>query len=226
MCFQVLIWRVMPNLPSEIVFASLLTYSTRATTADELRARNVMLDLKGGRRYTPELTVCQRVAQRLLEFKDLPEFLGLFGPDVLAIPIPSSSLKQPGSLWIPHDLALALKEVHLVEEVHTLVQRVSPLPKSAISRAEDRSKAIDHYNSVQVSKGLQLPDSILLVDDVITRGATMLGVAARVMEAFPGVPIFGFAAIRALSPPTEFKTLLAPCRGRIQLSGDHTFRRP
>jgi len=217
----------MPNLPSEIEFCALLSYATFPTTDDEKRAKAVSLDLKQGKRYgNPPQTICQRVAQRVLDLRDSPEFLGFFGPDVLAIPIPSSSLKQPGSLRIPYELGLALREVGLVGEVLELAERMSALPKSAASLPGKRSKAIDHFNTVQVTKKLIAPSWILLVDDVITRGATMLGIAGRVMEAYPGIPVLGFAAMRALSQPDPFVRLVDPCRGRVSLSGDQTFRRP
>lgn len=217
----------MPNLPSEIEFCALLSYATNPTTDDEKRAKAVSLDLKQGKRYrNPPQTICQRVAQRVLDLRDSPEFLGFFGPDVLVVPIPSSSLKQPGSLRIPHELGLALREVGLVGEVLELAVRMSALPKSAVSLPGNRSKAIDHFNTVQVTKKLIAPSSILLVDDVITRGATMLGIAGRVMEAYPGIPVLGFAAMRALSHPHPFERLVDPCRGRVTLSGDQTFRRP
>lgn len=124
----------MPNLPSEIEFCALLSYATKATSDEEKHAKKISLDLKQGKRYSnPPQTICQRVAQRVLDIRDSPEFLGFFGPEVLAIPIPSSSLKKPGSLRIPYELALGLRELGLVGEVLELAERVSALPKSAAS---------------------------------------------------------------------------------------------
>jgi hypothetical protein len=217
----------MPNLPSEIAYCSLLSYPTHPNTRDEQHAKDVSVDLKQGRRYTnPPCTISQLIAQRVLEQRDLPAFEGFFGPDVLAIPVPSSSLKRPGSLWIPQDLAYALKDAGLVGDVMPLLERTTALPKSAFSLASERSKAMDHYGSVQVSMKLIAPSSILLVDDVITRGATMLGVAGRVMESYPSMLVQGFAAMRAVSNQGEFKSLMDPCCGKVTLQGDQTRRRP
>lgn len=217
----------MSILPSELAFCCLLSYPTRPSTELGVHAKNVSLDLKQGRRYTsPPLTISQLIAERVQQRREHQAFSGFFGPDVLAIPIPSSSLKRPGSLWIPMELALALKALGLVGEVLPLLERTIALPKSAFSLASERSKAIDHYNSVTLSKALIAPSSILLVDDVITRGATMLGVAGRLVEEYPNVQVKGFAAMRAVTNPDEFQNLLDPRKGKISLLGDQTIRRP
>ena len=74
---------------------------------------------------------------------------------------------------------------------------------------------------------LSKPDEIILVDDVVTRGATLLDAANRLADAFPETPIRAFAAMRTISNPEEFNELYDPCVGTIDLreSGD-TLRRP
>lgn len=219
----------MPSLPSELAFASLLSYVPRLpdSAPEEMRkAKDVMWQLKNGKRYRPDLTICRLIAQRLYERRSSPVFNGFFGPEVVAVPVPSSSLKKPGSLWIPLELATELKEAGLVGEVEELALRTSALPKSATSSPKERSRAIDHYGSIEVAPKLLGSRPILLVDDVLTRGATMLGVAGRVLETYPESPVFGFAAMRAISDPKDFKGLVSPERGWIYLKGDQTLRRP
>ena len=217
----------MPNLPSKLAFSALLSYSTHPESPDQHTARNVMLDLKQGRRYQdPPISICQLIAKRLLDRVRDGEFPGFFGPEVTAVPVPSSSLKKPGSLSIPRDLAAALEEVGLVGEVLSLVERTVALPKSATSRAQDRPKAIDHYNSLEVITGLLPPTKLLMVDDVVTRGATLLGTAGRVRDAYPDVPILAFSAMRAISEPSEFRGLVDPVVGTITRRGAYTHREP
>lgn len=218
----------MPNLPSKLAFASLLSYTPHPETPEQHTAREVMLDLKQGRRYrNPPISITQLVAKRMLERVRAGEFPGLFGGEVTAVPVPSSSLKKPGSLSVPRDLAMALQEVGLVGEVLDLVERHEALPKSATSRAEHRSKAADHHRTLTAVQNLLPPSAILLVDDVVTRGATLLGTAARIQDAYPGVAIRAFAAMRTMSEPKEFKALLDPAVGAITLvSGGGTRRVP
>lgn len=65
-----------------------------------------------------------------------------------------------------------------------------------------------------------------LTNDVIRRGATLLGIAGRVKETYPNLTVQGFAAMRAISDSNKFKRLLDPCKGVVRLSGDQTLRRP
>ncbi len=60
----------------------------------------------------------------------------------------------------------------------------------------------------------------------MTRGATALGAANRIKEAFPNAKIRVFAAMRTISNPYEFSSFIAPCTGKIKLAGTETFRRP
>lgn len=46
---------------------------------------------------------------------------------------------------------------------------------------------------------LLVPTRVLLVDDVVTRGATLLGAASRIKEAFPDCEVRGFALVRTES---------------------------
>jgi orotate phosphoribosyltransferase len=60
----------------------------------------------------------------------------------------------------------------------------------------------------------------VLIDDVITRGRTLLAAAARVREALPGAKIRAFALLRTMGF-SGIKNLLEPCRGEIRwMDGD------
>jgi len=78
-----------------------------------------------------------------------------------------------------------------------------------------------------VQKDLDSVQDILIVDDIVTRGATLLGAANRLRESYPGVPIKAFAAIRTVSTPSDFRDLIQPLRWTITLRPDgSTLRRP
>jgi len=69
---------------------------------------------------------------------------------------------------------------------------------------------------------------IVLVDDIITRGATVLGAANKLAEAFPDSRIRAFAAVRTVSDPSDFEALFDPVIGSVQYSPttEGTIRRP
>lgn len=88
-------------------------------------------------------------------------------------------------------------------------------------------KPIEHYNSMAVKETLDDPKEILLIDDVITRGATLLGAANKLADAFPNAQIHALAFMRTKSDPAEFVRILDPCKGKILLREDgSTIRNP
>jgi len=52
---------------------------------------------------------------------------------------------------------------------------------------------------------LMAPASIVLIDDILTRGHTFLGAAWRLHEAFPETKIVAFAAMRTISKEKELR---------------------
>ncbi|HEX4266428.1 MAG TPA: hypothetical protein VHY36_00975 [Steroidobacteraceae bacterium] len=81
---------------------------------------------------------------------------------------------------------------------------------------------LEHYASFSLEGPLGVREHrgnvsrLTLVDDVITRGRTLLAAAARIHAAFPGAEVSAFALLRTLDP----------CEGDVRwISGDAR-RRP
>ncbi|MCS7145349.1 MAG: hypothetical protein RMJ28_07030 [Nitrososphaerota archaeon] len=55
----------------------------------------------------------------------------------------------------------------------------------------------------------------MLVDDIITRGHTVLGGAWRIAEAYPNSIIVAFALFRTISEQRDFRKILEPVRGEV-----------
>lgn len=66
------------------------------------------------------------------------------------------------------------------------------------------------------------------IDDIMTRGATLMGAANRLNDAFPNAHIRAFAAMRTISNSDEFHEMYTPCVGVItyRSNQDDTIRRP
>jgi Na+/citrate or Na+/malate symporter len=60
-----------------------------------------------------------------------------------------------------------------------------------------------------------MPERILLVDDVITKGRTLIAAATRVHEAFPQAPICAFALLRTMGLVAESLGSSIPAWGRF-----------
>ena len=66
--------------------------------------------------------------------------------------------------------------------IEECLKRVKPLPKTTTSLAENRPNAAQHYDSIEVQTILSEPNELLLVDDIVTCGATMLGIANKLQD--------------------------------------------
>ena len=114
----------------------------------------------------------------------------------------------------------------LGRETLPLIARIRPVAKSAYAAPAERPDAVEHHDSMDVQRTLVTPRRILLVDDVVTRGATLLGAASRLLEAVEHSDVRAFAFIRTISPG-EVEDVRDPCEGWIErVAGGGTVRRP
>lgn len=213
---------------SQLEFSALLSYAPRGESAEIRHSKDVMIKLKkDGFVGEPPVLMSQWVAQTIQRSRATLPFASFFQPNTTLVPIPKSSLMQPNTLWVPLRIATALVGMGLGKEVVSSLVRDKPVPKAALSMPSDRPTAIEHYDSMSVQGRLSKPEEILLVDDVITRGATILGAANRLADVFPQTRIRAFAAMRTISNPDEFDKVYVPCVGTIELwESGGTLRRP
>ncbi len=157
-------------------------------------------------------------------------FASFFQNDPILVPVPGSSLTLEDSLWVPNRIATAMVREGLGKGVVAFLVRKSPVRKSAYSKASERPKVTDHFNSMDVQTVISQPPprEIVLVEDIITRGATLLGAANRLVEVLPSATIRGFAAVRTISNATDFEAMSRPVMGTVQHrpEKDDTIRRP
>jgi predicted amidophosphoribosyltransferase len=100
------------------------------------------------------------------------------------------------------------------------------VPKSATAAAGQRPGPDKHYNSLAVAPNVNLlVASITIVDDVITRGATLIACYARLREIYPQTPIQCFSLIRTMSN-VEVDSVLDPVAGIVTYHGGSLHRHP
>jgi hypothetical protein len=88
------------------------------------------------------------------------------------------------------------------------------------------ARALDHFESMSVSSSLLAPRRVLLIDDFVTRGATLIGAASRIRAVLPDCEVLGFALVRSMTDG-EITTIRDPCVGSIELKPDgESARRP
>jgi len=149
------------------------------------------------------------------------------------VPVPGSAPAARAS-WVGERLAWCLREIGLASEVWPILQRRQAVRKSAFAPAGERPSLFEHYASFAVERGDwgRVPRGLTrevgsrwlrltLVDDVVTRGRTLLAAAARLREAFPAAEIRAFALLRTLAQHEELCRLLDPYEGEVRwISGD------
>jgi len=139
------------------------------------------------------------------------------------VPVPGSAPVQRPD-WVGARVAWCLREMGLAAEVWPLLRRREAVKKSAFATAGGRPSVLEHYASFTVgrapSSGVSVsaanPLRLTLVDDVITRGRTLLAAASRLREAFPSADICAFALLRTLNRDEMLHQVLDPCEGEIQ----------
>lgn len=138
------------------------------------------------------------------------------------IPVPGRAPRFKNSLWVPHVLCSQLGR-YLGLPVDEVLARERPVRRSRGARAVDRPSPVDHYRSLSVCSLIPPPGPVILVDDVITRGSTLLGCYARLKDAYPDLEIRCFAMVRTESF-SQVEQFFDPRCGVIYYDGGNNVR--
>ena len=195
------------NLQS-LEFGSCFSYTPRPTSPD-----NTNLDLmKKTKDYTillkqdhmvhvknegdmPMTSYVVKIISK--HFSTLP-FADFFKDYTVLVPVPSSSLMTYDALWVPRRIADAMVSVGIGNEVAPILKRSKSIPKSSISISSERPSPLMHYESLTAEPTIIDIHNVVLIDDVITRGSTMIGCANKLSDENPGLKIRGFSMIRTI----------------------------
>jgi adenine/guanine phosphoribosyltransferase-like PRPP-binding protein len=202
-------------------FCACYIYSPRGEALISEGSRLLRARLKAGDpEWLPKYAghVCEQVIRQR-------QFPGLFGVDVILVPVPGSTPSATGS-WAAERLAIALKGVGLARTVWAGLHRRFPVRKSATALTGERPTVQQHYDSFSVARSPTTPERIVLVDDVITKGRTLLAAAARLHDAFPNADIRAFALVRTMGFLSDVNRLLEPCQGIVRWAGGDARREP
>jgi phosphoribosylpyrophosphate synthetase len=201
-------------------YGALFAYSPYGTTADERLSRSYRTAVKGDESILiegNEVPMSKVVAMTVLEMRKSLPFGRIFDDNPVLVPATSTSLMKPDSLWVPLRIANALQEFGLGSQVSTCLRRTHPLPKAATSSSGNRPSAAEQYASQEVQKLIDEPKSIVIVDDVVTTGATLVGSAKLLAEVFPQTKISAFASLRTVTRPINFRGIEHPVFDEITL---------
>lgn len=200
-------------LPS-IVFGSVLAYSPRPSDEEGERSREVCHRIKQDQFWKGKRLIPFAIS-RLQEVLT-PELQDILAGDVVLVPAPRSapfSPEQKNVLWVPERICKGLLEAGFGASMAPLLIRKTPVEKSAYMARGQRPSLEEHYRSMEVDPRVTPIGRITIVDDVVTKGSTLLAAATLLAQKFPTAEIRGFALIRTKG--WSFEKILEPVCGRI-----------
>ena len=148
---------------------------------------------------------------------------GILGPRATLVPMPRHVPNRPLEQWPSHLLACEMVSHRLGCQVVPMLERSTRVPKSACAQGKaGRPTALTHYKSFRVRPPSVLdatPEKIVIVDDVVTLGATMLAAISAVANEYD-VPVCGFAAVRTAKPNQPIERVPDPELCELRLLPD------
>ena len=156
-----------------------------------------------------------------------PDLRRSFGERALLVPVPASA---PRASTLPDSaqrIAAALFHAGFGGGVRPLLLRQSAVRKSATAPAGARPTVAQHYASFEIADpALAGVDEIVLIDDVVTRGRTLLAAACRLRTVFPQARIGAFTLMRTMGFVAGVADLVDPCIGEIRWRRGDAVREP
>ena len=202
--------------PSKLVVGSALIYPSRGISPASQEAKGfIQYDVKQAKEDRDKKAVKKVLAY--LEQQNGPVKALLTDTDIL-IPVPRSALRLRGSLWPAERIAHALHHEGIGHQIVPLLHRHEAVPRSSsLSSGDKRPDPNRHYDSLKLVwqdalyRGKEVR-KLILIDDVVTRGSTLIGCAAHLRNAFPDADVQAFTLARTETDAdlNTTKEMLAP----------------
>jgi hypothetical protein len=209
--------------PSELRFAALLVYSPDGEEEISRRSAKAVADIKN---CVPDYM--ERIDLRFEEAIEAGKFRHFLGDDVVLVPAPRSApFRTKDAAWPARRICDVLASRRLCAGVENWLERHTVVRKRSLTRRGIERPGPDQHEATLrcVDVLVPPPAHITIVDDVVTRGATLLACARVVAARFPTTEVRALAVVRTMSKQ-EIPSMLAPVEGRIWLQNGVPRRDP
>lgn len=203
--------------PSELKASSFLVFNPKNRFPESDLAKKSHALCMSAKAQTQQWMERNRVAERLAGYLGSAIPRSHFPENATLVPIPGHApLSDPKGHWTARDICTELVANGLADQCLELVVRRTKVNKSAFSKPDERPTWETHYDSFRVESDMSAGDNIILVDDVLTRGATLIGAATRLRKAFPRCSVYAFCLFQTWSD--EVTSIIYPLFGDITVS--------
>jgi len=201
-----------------IGFGTYYSYYPNGTSDVSRQSRLLCARVKTGHRKW-----VKRYAARVRELTQSDDRWDELFRGAILVPIPPSI---PGRFSAVGMLAGVICACGLAMSVWDGLSRRAAVKRSSTAWKWQRPTVEQHFASLAFVPASKAPTRITLVDDVITKGRTVMAAALRVRAAYPRVPICAFALLRTVGLGSELASVRDPCLGTIRWNGEDVCREP
>ncbi len=185
----------MGQLPDHCHCASLFPYLPQKRNGGDRgnKLRRLCWALKNGDRKAVSWVV-----DRVLQLAQSPPLNGIVTADSVLVPVPGHAPHRRGSVWPTWALTRWMVARGLAESDETMPKRWTVVTRSATAATDQRPMAINRLQSFRVDSPFAPPHQIVLLDDAVTTGATMLAGVSAISGAMADLRVCGFAFFRTV----------------------------
>jgi len=206
----------------KIAFASCYVYSPGGAGAVAERSRLLCSLLKSADTHFMQ-KYAARVSQQVAAHEPLADY---FDGAPVWVPVPGSAPVVSDTRTVAETLSEALVNAGVGRDIWTGLCRRRAVRKSATSCPGKRPTVGAHFESFAIAMDTPPPPRVVLIDDVITKGRTLMAAAMRLHDAFPGTAIRAFALLRTMGRVAGINQLVDPCIGVIRWRAGDAHREP
>jgi len=123
----------------------------------------------------------------------------IFNGTVGLVPVPGHSILYKFAALQSLQIAKSLMNVGLSSTIYNLIERTTTIRRSSFQITEERPTVEEHIETLEVFPQLINQETLVLVDDIVTKGTTLVACAQMLSKIYPEKEIKFFAAMRTTS---------------------------